>query len=292
MTQVELEPLEGEAIRLHIQDLDYTGEFTSLHSLLKSDEPSLGLVQNVLQHFKPAKGFILSTSSQSPVGAGLGGSSSLCMGLIEAFRKWCNEDMSLQEQVSLAANVEARMLRTPTGTQDYFPAVRPGLNLIHYSLSGPRLETLDVDLDTISEHMLLVYTGRSHNSGINNWQVLKAAIDGDSSTLYLLKEFASISSRVAESCKNQKWHELPELFHREFEARSKISSAFTSPEIEQLHSLVLNAGADAVKICGAGGGGCVLVWTPANHRQQVADACARKGFQVLDAKPFNKPEAS
>ncbi|HWU42132.1 MAG TPA: hypothetical protein VN132_01800, partial [Bdellovibrio sp.] len=71
------------------------------------------------------------------------------------------------------------------------------------------------------------------------------------------------------------------------EARVRLAPEFTSPEISRLAELSLQNGAEAVKICGAGGGGCVLVWCPPEKKQGVAHACQKAGFQVMDAKPVN-----
>ena len=56
---------------------------------------------------------------------------------------------------------------------------------------------------------MLIYTGRSHNSGINNWQVIKSVIEGDKNTLAALGEIARISSETAQACRRQAWHLLP-----------------------------------------------------------------------------------
>ncbi|MFZ4404290.1 MAG: galactokinase, partial [Pseudobdellovibrionaceae bacterium] len=70
-----------------------------------------------------------------------------------------------------------------------------------------------------------------------------------------------------------------------YSARVRLAPEFSSPEIEKLSSVALQSGADAVKICGAGGGGCVLLWVKPQNQESVAQACQKNGFQVLKAKP-------
>jgi len=120
---------------------------------------------------------------------------------------------------------------------------------------------------------------------LNNWQVIKAALDGDIRTLQALHDIKDIADRVATVCRGKKWEALPELFQAEFEARVRLSAGFTSERIERLREVAMESGAQAVKICGAGGGGCVLVWSAPDRREQVEVECQKSGFQVLAVEP-------
>ena len=78
---------------------------------------------------------------------------------------------------------------------------------------------------------------------------------------------------------------MPALFEREYAARTEISEGFSSPEIRRLADLASSLGAHA-KICGAGGGGCVMIWCPDRQAAKVQELCSANGFQVLPAKPW------
>lgn len=284
-TTAEITAREDLAIDLEIVDLGYRRTFSSLSEVLNSTDREIDLVKAHLRFWQPKMGFRLRTQSESPVGGGLGGSSSLCISLIKAFSKWSDARLNTYEQVELAHNLEAEVLKKPTGTQDYFPAIEPGLNIIRYTAQGPKTERLNLDGAPFDEKMILVYTGQPHHSGLNNWQVIKAAIEGDQKTLEALHEIKRVASETARVCRARQWQDLPELFRQELRARVRLSTGFSSPEIEQLTKLVLSAGAEAVKICGAGGGGCVIVWSPVEQREAVVQQCQKSGFKVLSAKP-------
>ncbi len=284
-THVELEALDSKAIRLHIEDLDYQRNFSSLEEVLNCEDASLELVKAHIEYWRPQWGFALTTRSESPVGGGLGGSSSLCISLIKAFAAQMGREMSTLEMVTLAHNIEAKVLKKPTGTQDYVPAIEPGLNIIHYTADGPRVEQVEFPVQYFEDRMLLVYTGQPHHSGLNNWQVIKSVIDGDRATLEALTAIKEVGDAVAEAVRRGRWQDLPGLFRQEFLARVRLSSGFSSPRIEELEKLSLAAGAEAVKICGAGGGGCVLIWMSPERKVAVREACQKSGFKVLDAAP-------
>lgn len=284
-TSVDLIQREDDQIHMKIEDLSFSRVYSDLQSAIDDSEPAMALVRAHLRYWRPHGGFELRTRSESPVGGGLGGSSSLCISLIKVFSEMVGKKFSTYEMVELAHNLEAEVLNKPTGTQDYFPAVEPGLNIIHYQMEGIRLEKIKVPIEVFSKKMLLVYTGQPHHSGLNNWQVIKAAVEGHKPTMAALHEIKRVAQLTAQACREHDWGVLPDLFQQEFKARVELSSGFTSDKIEKLRTVALGAGAEAVKICGAGGGGCVLVWTPPPKKGLVLEACQNAGFQVLDAAP-------
>ena len=219
-------------------------------------------------------------------GGGLGGSSSLMVSLLKAFGKVFRKEWDLNQLVTVGHNIESTLLHTPTGTQDYVPAAQAGMNIIEYSPEGYKIEKIPYNVDYFADRMLVVYTGKSHHSGINNWQVLKDAVDKDAKTLEALNEVAEISKDLRAVCLNGEWDVLPEIFKREYRARVKLSSGFASPEITDLEAIALKNGADAVKICGAGGGGCVMIWSPPEKKSTVSQEIQNKGFEILAANPL------
>lgn len=285
ITEVELSKRDDHKISLNIQDGAIDKVYENIEDLYSSSESLLTLVKAHLNYWKPEFGFNLRCNSQSPIGGGLGGSSSLTVSLIKAFSEVLEKELSEMEIVTLASNVEAQVLHTPTGTQDYFPAICSGLHALHYELGGVRHEVLDVDLTELGQRLFLVYTGRPHHSGLNNWSVIQSTISKDKKTLIELQALKEIASEVYKVCKRQKWGDLAELFKQEFKHRVALAPAFSSPEIEKLNESCLSEGAQAVKICGAGGGGCVMVWCESDQRTSLMAHCESSGFQVFDVSP-------
>lgn len=280
-----------------IESLDYQKkwEFNHIEDFFAAMDPKLFLFQKALRPFytkypdKMKKCFHLQTRSESPIGGGLGGSSSLMISILKAFAQWTGHSFkSNHEIVHWAHNIESEILNTPTGTQDYYPAVSGGLNILSYQFSGIEQQTLDIQDTPFEKYFLLVNTGRSHHSGLNNFEVLKSAVEQDSKVLNALKEIAQISREFEVVVKEKNWNLIPALFQREFQARIQLTPAFSSPEIERLADISIHNGADAVKICGAGGGGCVLVWVDPSKRESVVQACEKEKFQCLPTRPVGR----
>lgn len=292
-TTCELQPRSDSQLKIKSLDLNKEWVFADAKSFFNSVDTDIKLYQAVLSAFRTEilelkTGFELQTQSQSPIGGGLGGSSSLTISMLKAFVAFLKlPKKTVNEMVHLAHNLEAKLLRTPTGTQDYYPAVTGGLSFIDYTETEISQEVLPLEGTPFADNFLLVYTGRSHHSGLNNFEVLKSAVEGDTSVLEALNEIKNISEELREVIRGRRWNEIPALFKREYNARIRLTPAFSSPEIEKLSEICLAAGAQAVKICGAGGGGCVLVWVSPDFREKVVSACQKEKFQCLNAKPIN-----
>lgn len=288
-TTAEITPLADSTIELISDDLKFQKSFKNLDECLKDGDKKLDLLKAQLRFWKPQQGFRLQTRSESPVGGGLGGSSSLTVSLLKAFGQFCQKPINdVHQLVKVAHNIEAEVLHTPTGTQDYYPAASGGINVLEYTQTGITQEVLSRETSELAKHFMLVYTGKSHHSGINNFEVLTRAVQKDPKTLGGLHALKEIAEETADVVEKSKWSELPQIFQREYKARIALAPAFSSPEIEKLAEVSLQAGAGAVKICGAGGGGCVLVWADPSVREGVSTACKKAGFQILDAKPVER----
>ena len=287
-TEVVLLPLANKEIIIESKDLKLKWNFPNKDVFFKTLDPKLSLYQKVISKFDLKEGFYLTTASQSPIGGGLGGSSSLVISMLKALSQFTEKQFKdTHEMVHLAHNIESEILNTPTGTQDYYPAISGGLNCLTYSATGIQQKIIDVSNTPLEDHFLLVYTGRSHHSGLNNFEVLKSAVQADLKVLSALKKIRQIADDLKVSIENKKWSDLPTLFRQEYEARLELTPAFTSPEIEKLAQISIEAGALAIKICGAGGGGCVLIWVAPDKRQKVIDVCESHKFQCMSAKPIN-----
>lgn len=293
-TYANLEPRTDHVIEIQSLDLKEKWIFENYAQFIQTLDPRLQLYQSVISKFHQKKarpiesGFSLSTRSESPIGGGLGGSSSLIISLMKAFSALTKLKFeSSHEMVHWAHNIESEILNTPTGTQDYYPAITGGLSYLNYDTFGITQNVIDPKGSPLYDNFLLVYTGRSHHSGLNNFEVLKAAIEQDPQVMSALNKIKLIADNMWQVISEKKWDALPDLFRQEYDARIQLTPAFTSPEIERLHQIGLSNGAQAVKICGAGGGGCVLVWVTPDFRQKVISACENEKFQCLPARPVS-----
>ncbi len=294
-TEVILEKNNDSKIFIESFDLKKSWNFENQDVFLTSLDSSLQLYQSVLRFFAKqatsemkAIGFSMTSRSESPIGGGLGGSSSLIISLLKALSQLFNfQFRDVHHLVSVAHHLEAEILFTPTGTQDYYPAASGGLNILDYSAAGIEHKSISIESSEIFQNFLLVYTGRSHHSGLNNFEVLRACVERNHNVIDALKKINSIAHQMADCIERKDYKQIPALLQQEYDARIKLTPAFTSVEIERLAKIAHSNGADAIKICGAGGGGCVLIWVQPQFRQKVITACENESFQCLQTRPVN-----
>lgn len=284
-THAEISETSGEVI-LESSDLQATRRYSDVQQALLDPDPLFQLLRVVLREINPDRGFHLKTKSESPVGGGLGGSSSLMISILKAFCLFLDRPLpEVHRLVNWAHNMEAEILNTPTGTQDYYPAATGGLNLLNFHKQGIEQRVLPLTGSPFEKKFLLAYTGRSHHSGLNNFEVLKGAVSRDPQVMDALRALQVVSEEMIVALTERQWDRLGGLFRREYQARIRLAPAFTCPEIEELGRVAAAAGAEAIKICGAGGGGCVMLWCPEERRETISESCEKAGFKILNASP-------
>jgi len=226
-------------------------------------------------------GFTLETASDSPAGAGLGGSSALTIAICGALAQFSGRRLSKEKLVEIAGDVEAQVLGVPTGVQDYYAAAYGGAQAIHLNPGGIVSEQLAVNHAELAARGVLCYTGESRNSGINNWEVMKAHIDGNRGVIRHFSRIAAIAAALRSALEKNDWRETSRLLIQEWETRKKNSRGITTPGIERLIATARRAGARAAKVCGAGGGGCVFFLVEPEAKGAVENALRQAGARVL-----------
>jgi len=280
----ELETRSGRKIELISRDLGHEEEFESLEALAASKRYRLPLLARLVRFFAPETGITLRTNSQAPAGAGIAGSSALIIAVASALNKLTGRGFRLEQLREVAQNIEAQIIRVPTGCQDYYPAMYGGLNAVELRVEGIVLKPIGVDYDDMNERIALAYTGEPRESGINNWEVTKAHIDGDAVVHRNFDRIAAIAYAMRGALEAGDWAEAGRLLREEWAHRKRNAPGITTPLIDRLVEATRRAGATGAKVCGAGGGGCVFFLCERGAKKRVEETIARVGGTVLPAR--------
>ncbi len=283
-TSCTLETAPGSAITLRSRDLQGEEQFASLAELQASAKPRLPLLAYVLRFFAPQTGLRLETHSEAPAGAGISGSSSLIITLCSAFNRLVNARYNIEKIREIAQNIEAQIIHVPTGCQDYYPAMYGGVSAIELGPAGIRRVALPVDLEDVNERTVLAYTGEPRNSGINNWEVTKAHIEGDRKVFRNFEQISAIANGMRQALERADWDEAGRLLREEWSHRRKNAPGISTPLIDTLVQATRRAGAKGAKVCGAGGGGCVFFLVDRGARERVAKVIEDNGATVLPVR--------
>ncbi|HEX6896021.1 MAG TPA: hypothetical protein VF146_12160 [Bryobacteraceae bacterium] len=172
----------------------------------------------------------------------------------------------------------------PTGVQDYYPALYGGVSAIELGPGGVRRIPIPLDVEDFNERIVLAYTGAPRNSGINNWEVTKAYIDGNRKVLRNFEQITAIASAMRHALERSDWAETGHLLREEWSHRRKNAPGISTPRIDSLIRIALRTGATGAKVCGAGGGGCVFFLVERGAKEQVASQLRAAGAEVLPVR--------
>lgn len=239
---------------------------------LTAEDTPRDLIATVAFHFVPDGGLEVEIAEQPPFASGLGGSSVLAVALSRACLQLVGRRMSNSRLVAVLHDLEAATLGAPTGIQDYWPALTGGVSAIHLEPGGARVESLDVPLSWVADRLLVVHSGISHHSGMVNWDVYRARVDGDAAVARALDRIVEAATACRHALLACDAHAVAHALEAEWAARRQLAPAVSAPEIDHLIAAGLGAGALAAKACGAGGGGSVLFWLRPGCRDAVAEA--------------------
>jgi D-glycero-alpha-D-manno-heptose-7-phosphate kinase len=273
-------PAEGRAVIIHSIDQNRTVEARSVDALAPDCE--LPLLARLILHFRPNCGFLLETHCQAPAGSGLGGSSSLAIAVCAALNRLTRSGRAEEELIAVARDVEAQVLSIPTGEQDYYAAVYGGVHSWRFQVARVERESYTFPATDLENRLLLLYTGVPRFSGINNWQVYRKCVDGERRTRDALAGIREQSEILHQALQQHDWETAFRAIGAEWEARRGLSDAISTPEIEELIAFGKLHGAAAGRVCGAGGGGCVVLLAASETQPNLRRLCREKGYTVLD----------
>ncbi|MCH8158052.1 MAG: GHMP kinase [Nitrospinae bacterium] len=278
--RVELAPRKDKRIVVESKDLNRKVEFPSIDSL--PDKHPLGLILQTLKYYRPERGLNIVTSSQAPPGSGIGGSSTLNIALHGALNMFTGRGLSKKQMLEAAKNIETQVISVPTGWQDYFPPLYGGVRSVQPGFDGVDSVALPVDPAELTRRMVLCYTGKPRQSGINNWEVMKRALDGDRAVTGKLEKIAEIARNMERALVKGDMRKVATLFGLEWRARKALAPSISTPQIDRLIAGAMKHGALAAKVCGAGGGGCVAFMMSPAKKESVAAELARRGGHVIN----------
>ena len=282
--RVRIETNDDGRIVLESRDRKVAFETTvaAIEDLVR--EERLELISKLVHFFKPNTGFHLTANSEAPAGAGLGGSSALAIACIGALNRLVGDRYARHKFITIAANIETTVIRVPAGFQDYYSAFYGSTSCIRFRPDGIEREALAANEGQLEERVAICYTGEPRLSGTNNWDIFKRHIDGDPELFQLFDGIRDSALRVREALLVNDWDSMVRTMRRAYPNRKRLAPGVTTPQMDSLVETALANGAEAAKVCGAGGGGCIAFVCAEGRRHDVERALSGKGADILDWK--------
>jgi len=223
---------------------------------------ALDLVKAAIERAGVDVGVDVEIRSEAPPGSGLGGSSALVTAVVAALAMLGERALTATALADTAYRIEREDLRIAGGWQDQYAAAFGGCNLLVFSRAGVRVEPVgDPDrLATLAGGLLLCYTGHvRRNVGLIDLQIALHA-EGREETLLGMKRLQEMAYAMRDAVERTDLPGVGALLHDAFVAKQQMNPYIVDhTPIESMLAAARDAGAYGGKVCGAGGGGYLLI---------------------------------
>ncbi len=228
------------------------------------------LVREAMKKVGVTKGVEITTLADIPSeGSGLGSSSSITVGLLNALYNYIGVQVTLEQIAREACEIEIDICKKPIGKQDQYIAAYGGLNKIEFhgdeSVSVSQLPVYNTNLLILGSRLLLFFTNKTRKADV----ILKQQKQDTEAKRAVLREMKNFVPKLEESLCKYKFNKLGKLLHDNWELKKTLVGSISNPEIDSMYQTAMDAGALGGKICGAGGGGFLLLYVPKDKQDKV-----------------------
>ena len=215
----------------------------------------------------------LITFCDAPPGSGLGSSSTLVVAIIHAFSELLNLALDDYKIAKLAYQIERVDCGLQGGRQDQFSASFGGFNFMEFYESNRTvvnpLRIKNWILCELEASLVLYYTGVSRDSS----KIIKEQSNnmklGDSSSLQAMNEIKNEAVIMKDALLKGDFSTIVQSMQLGWKNKKKSAKTVSNAKIDEIYDAAIDSGALAGKISGAGGGGFMLFFVPAEHRMDV-----------------------
>ncbi|MDG7013069.1 MAG: galactokinase [Nitrososphaerota archaeon] len=237
------------------------------------------LVREGLEAVGIRKGIEIVSVADAPAATGLGSSGSFCVGLLRALHAYLQEERSSQFIAEEAVNIAMTRLKEPSGKQDEYVASFGGIRTYEVDRDGEvKVQPLKLSTHSLAEleaNIMMYYTGITRSSA-SVLSKQKTAIEG-SSGLEKMDRIKEIGLKVRDALAAADLTRFGELLDEHWKVKRGVVSAMSNDRIDHWYDVAKGNGALGVKLCGAGGGGFLMVYCE-NGRSKLRDAMAKEGL--------------
>lgn len=234
------------------------------------------LVKASMQHLQLNGGVEITTIADIPSkGTGLGSSSSFTVGLLHALSAFKGCYCSSEQLGKDSCKIEIELCGEPIGKQDQYAAAFGGFNLIEFfpdeSVVVSPLICEASTIDQLQKNTLLLYTGITRSASA----LLKeqsAAITSDRTKHDTLASMVKLTYDLRNELQKNNLGAFGEILHENWLLKKSMTADVSSSIIDHWYETALKAGALGGKILGAGAGGFLMLYAPAERHAQIKAA--------------------
>jgi D-glycero-alpha-D-manno-heptose-7-phosphate kinase len=254
----------------HAKELPINGNLDLLKGVYNAVQKDYGNIE---------KGFKLSTFVDAPAGSGLGTSSTLVVAILGAFTEMMRLPLGEYDIAHYAFEIERHYLKLAGGKQDQYAATFGGVNFMEFYgddkvIVNP-LRIKQKYLFELENNLLLYYTSTSRESAKIIEQQSKNVLEKKEQSIEAMHQLKQQAQMMKEALLRGKLNEFGEILDFGYQQKRKMAAGISNPLMEEIYDTARKAGASGGKISGAGGGGFMIFYCPANTKYEVLKSLER-----------------
>lgn len=282
-----IEPTSDGKITFELADKKIQTSFELQGVLPTNHEFSLhtGIYNRLIKDYNlEPLSFKLTTFVDAPPGSGLGTSSTLVVCILGAFVEWLRLPLGEYDIARLAYEVERVDLNMAGGKQDQYSATFGGVNFMEFYkddkvIVNP-LRIKETYLNELSNNLVLYYTATSRLSANIIAAQQRNVMSGNIRSIEAMHQMKNQAIMMKEALLRGNLDEIGEILNFGWHFKKQMADEITNPLLEDIYKAALDNGATGGKISGAGGGGFMFFYCPANSRYRVTEALEVFGGKV------------
>jgi D-glycero-alpha-D-manno-heptose-7-phosphate kinase len=266
-------------------DDDIYVNYSSKEIVSRVEDLQHELVREALHMTGIRGGVEITTLSDIPSsgGSGLGSSSAVTVGLLQALFTYQGRQLTAEELADRACAIEIDRCRKPIGKQDQYAAAYGGVCDIRFG-PGDRVVVDQLALTPqvrrkVQAELLLFFTGvtRSANS------ILSEQTANIADRLPQLHQLRDLAGEAANGLRDGDVDALGVAMNKSWAAKRELASGVSTSQIDEAVEAAISAG---VKVTGAGGGGFLLVVCPLENQRRVREQLAHLRELPISIEPY------
>jgi D-glycero-alpha-D-manno-heptose-7-phosphate kinase len=281
---VRVSPRADRQVRIRSLDLGHLVEY---HLEQGPDyDGVMDLPKAAIERMGVRTGIDVDIASDAPPGSGLGGSSALVSACVGALAMLTERSISRRGVAELAYAIEREDLGIAGGWQDQYAAAFGGFNLLEFADDGVTVAPLELSPEAIAElraRLMLCYTGHVRTDlGLIDTQI-RMYEEGREDTIVGMKQLHAMAYEMRYEIEAGNLERLGALLREAFESKKLMNPHVSEgTPVDRLLAVASDAGASGGKICGAGGGGYVLLACRRDRQPAVRTALEAFGGQFAE----------
>ncbi|ABD57161.1 GHMP kinase [Jannaschia sp. CCS1] len=218
----------------------------------------------------------ITTVGDVPAGTGMGSSSSLAVGLLNALYAYKGQVTSPGALAEKSCEIEIDILGKPIGRQDQYAAAYGGVNYIRFnpdhSVDVEPVPTAPEFLDQLEKHIILLYTEGQRDADT----ILKKQSEGSADKMSVLRQMRDLAGELRTTMGGQgNLEDFGRILNEGWELKRSLGFGISNQGVDDWYQAARANGAMGGKLLGAGGGGFLLVMAPPDRHEAIREAVGR-----------------